>query len=111
MAVYFHIRVLARLDPSADGATWGFRVLVTPGLIALWPLMYAKSRELARGDNPHGSPDGPLPSREIRRLQSVLIKVLAVLLPVLFAFALYTRPAPPGHVELPATAIVDAEGS
>ncbi len=38
-AVAFHLRGLRRLDPEASPTTWGFRVLVTPGVVALWPLL------------------------------------------------------------------------
>jgi len=30
---------LGRLDPVAAHGTWGFRLLVVPGLAALWPLI------------------------------------------------------------------------
>ena len=26
-----------RLDPAAQGAPWGFRLLIAPGAVALWP--------------------------------------------------------------------------
>jgi hypothetical protein len=29
---------LARLDPAARGNTWGFRIIVIPGLTLMWPL-------------------------------------------------------------------------
>ena len=29
----------ARVDPAARGGTWGFRVLILPGAVALWPLL------------------------------------------------------------------------
>ncbi|QQR75966.1 MAG: hypothetical protein IPJ17_10475 [Holophagales bacterium] len=32
-------RGLARLDPAARGASVGFRLIVVPGLVALWPLL------------------------------------------------------------------------
>jgi hypothetical protein len=28
-----------RVDPHAKGGTWGFRVLILPGVVFLWPLM------------------------------------------------------------------------
>jgi hypothetical protein len=28
-----------RLDPQAQGAGWGFRLLIFPGAAALWPLL------------------------------------------------------------------------
>jgi hypothetical protein len=30
---------IGRVDPSAKGAPWTFRVLVFPGVAALWPLL------------------------------------------------------------------------
>ena len=30
---------LARVDPAARGAGWGFRIMVFPGAAALWPLL------------------------------------------------------------------------
>jgi hypothetical protein len=42
VALYLLIRGLSRLDPAAMGATRGFRVLVFPGLVALWPLLLRK---------------------------------------------------------------------
>ena len=38
VAALFH-GALARLDPAARGAGLGFRLLITPGLIGLWPLV------------------------------------------------------------------------
>jgi len=90
---------LPRIDASADGASWGFRLVVSPGLVALWPLILLKWGAARRGDNPHGSPDRPLSSRGIRRAQSLLVKILAIALPLLLAAALYTRPAPPAPAE------------
>jgi len=29
----------ARIDPQAAQATWGFRVIILPGTILLWPLL------------------------------------------------------------------------
>jgi len=39
-----------RIDPLAAGGTWGFRVLVAPGVVALWPLL--ARRWLAGGRPP-----------------------------------------------------------
>ena len=37
--VIFVLRGAGRVDPSAIGAPWGFRLLILPGSIALWPLL------------------------------------------------------------------------
>jgi len=38
-AVPFLLRGVRRIDPVADGSTWGFRAIVLPGVVALWPLL------------------------------------------------------------------------
>ena len=37
--VPFVIWGIGRVDHAAKGAPWAFRVLVLPGVIAMWPLM------------------------------------------------------------------------
>lgn len=36
------LRGLPRIDPAADHAPWSFRILIIPGIAALWPLMLIK---------------------------------------------------------------------
>ena len=39
-SVVFVTRGVRRIDPGARaGATWGFRVLIIPGAVALWPFL------------------------------------------------------------------------
>jgi hypothetical protein len=38
-AVAFVIRGAGRVDPAAREGTWGFRLLILPGSVALWPLL------------------------------------------------------------------------
>ena len=47
---------IGRLDPVAVEGTWGFRLLVLPGTVALWPLLAWRSvRKTPRPveTNPH----------------------------------------------------------
>ena len=48
-AVAFVIRGVARIDPQAEGGSWGFRLAILPGVAALWPLL---ARRWARGQPP-----------------------------------------------------------
>ena len=32
-----HLKILGVIDETTVGASWGFRVVVSPGLIVLWP--------------------------------------------------------------------------
>lgn len=38
-ALPFVLFWVAKLDPSAGKGTWGFRLLILPGVAALWPLL------------------------------------------------------------------------
>ncbi len=38
VAVALELRGLARLDAAVTGSSWGFRFVIFPGLVALWPL-------------------------------------------------------------------------
>lgn len=49
-AVPFAYRWAGRLDPVAGHGTWGFRLLILPGAVALWPLLLA--RLVHGGDSP-----------------------------------------------------------
>jgi hypothetical protein len=35
----FVVRGAAAVDPAAKGGTLGFRLLISPGVVALWPLL------------------------------------------------------------------------
>lgn len=41
-AAVFLWRAVGRFDTAAEQATWGFRVLVFPGVAALWPLFVVR---------------------------------------------------------------------
>jgi hypothetical protein len=45
----FYGVLLRRLDPAAAGATLGFRLVILPGAVALWPLLL---RACLRGQAP-----------------------------------------------------------
>jgi hypothetical protein len=42
VAAWISLRGLHRLTPVAARGTWGFRLLILPGLTALWPLMLTR---------------------------------------------------------------------
>ncbi len=37
--IVFVVRGVERVDPAAQGAGWGFRLLILPGVAAFWPLL------------------------------------------------------------------------
>jgi hypothetical protein len=99
LLVPFHRWAVPRLDESAQGASRGFLLLVSPGLVALWPVILRKWMVARRGGEIHGSPDGPVSSLNIRRTQSVLMKLIAIAVPLLVAAAILARPAPPPRID------------
>ncbi len=52
-APLFVTRLVGRIDPDAAHGSWGFRLAILPGVVALWPWMVAR---LIRGGEPreHG---------------------------------------------------------
>jgi hypothetical protein len=50
-ALAFLLAGITRIDNGAKGAGLGFRILILPGLIALWPLMLIR---WLSGGQPHG---------------------------------------------------------
>jgi len=38
-AVPFVLRGVSRIDPVATKGTWGFRLIILPGVVAIWPVL------------------------------------------------------------------------
>ncbi|MEM7480960.1 MAG: hypothetical protein AAF481_07275 [Acidobacteriota bacterium] len=38
-AIAFVLRGVSRIDPAADGGSWGFRLVILPGVVAFWPYL------------------------------------------------------------------------
>ena len=41
-AIPFVIKGVGKIDEGAHGATWGFRLIIIPATIVLWPLLLKK---------------------------------------------------------------------
>lgn len=94
-AVAFQSVGLARVDAAARGAGWSFRVLITPGVIALWPVLLLRWRASARGGSFPSAAPPPGSAEGLCRLHAALVVALAVLAPLVVAAALALRPPPP----------------
>jgi len=51
-AVWFVWRGVVRLDPAARGSPWTFRLLIFPGVVALWPALALRWRIAGRKEQP-----------------------------------------------------------
>lgn len=111
VSVALHLKGLARIDHATIGAKPLFRVLISPGLIALWPVMLVKWRKALRGENTAGPLERPVSAAGLRAIHGHLIRVIAVLTPVAVALAVATRPpANASETPLNILALLDAAG-
>ena len=92
-AFALHARGLAAMDPTVRGAAFGFRILVTPGLIVLWPLLLRRWQQVVAEEGaPLPDPDQPLSPASLRRAQRRISRT-AWLLAAIGAFcAIVERP-------------------
>jgi len=63
-AVPFVIIGAGRLDPLAQAGSWGFRLFIAPGVVALWPLLL---RRWISGSPPEERNAHRIAAREARR--------------------------------------------
>lgn len=96
-AAAFQWRGCGVVDPGTVGTGWGFRLAITPGLIALWPLMALRWSAARSGRPKLGGVDKPVSDSRLRRWHGLAWKLLAVAIPLLVAAVLAWRPviAPP----------------
>lgn len=94
-AMAFHVRGLTSLDHATEGAKPFFRVLITPGLVALWPVILRKWIRLRQGKPTTPDYNEPVTARALRRRHALTMQLGLVLLPPLLAIAIAFRGAPP----------------
>lgn len=41
-AIPFALKGASRIDEAAIGASWGFRLIIVPGAMVFWPLLWKK---------------------------------------------------------------------
>lgn len=102
-AALFFPSGLVRMDPGVRGAGLGFRMLILPGVAALWPLLaWRWWRTVGNRDAVPVSSERPAMPGQLRRAHGVVWILLAAAGPVILAVALAWRPAPPPTSPLPA---------
>lgn len=110
LAPFLHARALPLMDAGTHGTGILFRLVITPGLVALWPLVLRQWRRSAKAGAP-APPDSdhPVPARRLRALHGLYTKAGAVLLPALAALALWFRPGEPRQADaLPSVHVTPA---
>jgi len=91
-AIPFVLYWSGRIDSAAKSGSWGFRLAILPGTVALWPLMALKTLRAFRQRYLPPNPEQPVSPVMQRRIHGVAFIALAGLLPVICAAALLSRP-------------------
>jgi hypothetical protein len=91
-AIPFATGWVGRLDASARAGSWGFRILIVPGVVALWPVLVGKVWRVRRGRYVPPVAERPVSPARLRRIHGWSFRTLAVLVPLVCAAALITRP-------------------
>ena len=50
-AIFFLSRGLEKMDTAAHGSGWGFRLIILPGTIVLWPVLLSKWMKVKKVSN------------------------------------------------------------
>ena len=101
-AVPFQWRGLHTLDAGANGSGIGFRLLITPGVVALWPLLALRWWRATRSDVSGDTPWAQVSPSRLRITHAVAWKILALIIPVIVTAALWWRPPGAPGSRLPA---------
>ncbi len=91
-AVPFVLFWSGRIDSAAQHGSWGFRLAILPGTIALWPLMALKTLRVLRFSYASPDPERPVSPRMQRQIHGIAFMALAAVVPILCAAALLSRP-------------------
>lgn len=100
-ALVFQVAGLRRVDPATEGAGLVVRLLITPGLAALWPWMLVRWRRAAAGGDPSGAAERPVSPRGLRTGHRRLVWTVLLVIPVLALVTLVHRPSPPERTAAP----------
>lgn len=81
-----------RLDAAALRGSWGFRLAILPGVIALWPLMLVKTLHAQR--HRYVAPDAErlCAARTLRCIHGAAFVAIVLLVPLICGTALLIRP-------------------
>lgn len=97
----FHVWGLGRVDSATQSAGLGFRLLITPGIAALWPLMAWRWKEHGAGRVMLGGAETPISPHRLRTWHRLLWQGMLVLIPLLLAASWIWQASPIPPTPLP----------
>ena len=100
-AVAFQIRGLGVVDPAARHAGWFFRALITPGTMALWPLLIRRWQVALQSSGKPTEASVFISPEALGRLHQRAWWVILLSAPIILGIALIFRPSEPIQSKLP----------
>jgi hypothetical protein len=91
-AIPFVLFWSGRIDSAAQHGSWGFRLAILPGTIALWPLMALKTVRALRHSPSSPDPERPVSPSTQRHIHGIVFIVLTAAVPIICTAALLSRP-------------------
>lgn len=91
-AAVFQAMGLKRFEDAAARAGWGFRLIITPGIVALWPVLLVLWVKRSGSNDAPGQLGSRISQRTLRAWHRIGWFALLVLVPVGLALALAQRP-------------------
>lgn len=100
----FSLRGIEVIDPAARRSSIAWRLLMIPGAVALWPLLWQRWRHATAGTPDTREPGQPSPpaGAGLQRWHALALGSLAVIAPLTFVTALTVRSLPASTPTLPA---------
>ena len=92
-AAWFHLRRIGRRDAASKGAGLGFRLIISPGLVALWPLLWFRWVAASHTASTTEHPKAQESLTKLRLIHRWTWLGLLVLIPALLVIVLWNRPA------------------
>lgn len=91
-ALAFVLIWAGRMDSSAATGTWGFRLSILPGVVALWPLIAFKTAGILRAHARLPEADPMVPASRLRKIHGLAFGLLLCVVPALCIASLLSRP-------------------
>jgi len=92
-AAWFHFRGIVRLDAATKGTGLGFRLIISPGLIALWPMLWFRWVAASQAASKQDHLKAQESLAKLRPVHRWTWLGLLVLVPALLVIVLWNRPA------------------
>ncbi len=83
VSLYIHSGPIRKFDSGVEGAGIFFRIIITPGMIALWPFVLRRHLQIKAGNEAPPDSDKPVPAMKLRARHGKYVTLIGILIPVM----------------------------